>query len=55
MLEGLPLVGTEDFELTIIDGDGNKINVNLIVNNVTVVTKDNQKENLLLSLVSELF
>ena len=53
LLEGLPLVGTEDFELTIIDGDGNKINVNLIVNNVTVVTKDNQKENLLLSLVSE--
>ena len=53
LLEGLPLVGTEDFELTIIDGDGNKINVNLIVNNVNVVTKDNQKENLLLSLVSE--
>ena len=53
LLEGLPLVGTEDFELIIIDGEGNKIKVNLIVNNVTVVTKDNQKENLLLSLVSE--
>ena len=53
LVEGLPLVGTEDFELIIEDGDGNIIEVNLNVNNVSIVEKDNQTENVALYLVSE--
>ena len=53
LLEGLPLVGTEDFELKIKDGSDNEIEVNLNVNNVRIVEKDNQKENLVITFVSE--
>ena len=53
LLEGLPLVGTEDFELIIEDANKNKIEVNLNVNNVDIIEKDNQSEILRISLVSE--
>ena len=53
LLEGLPLVGTEDFELIIEDANKNKIEVNLNVNNVDIIEKDNQTEILSISLVSE--
>ena len=53
LLEGLPLVGTEDFELKIKDGEENEIDVKLNVNNVRIVDKDNQKENLAITFVSE--
>ena len=53
LLEGLPLVGTEDFLLAITDPLDNTIEVNLNVNKVTPVTKDTQREDVLLSLTSE--
>ena len=55
LLEGLPLVGTEDFLLAITDPLDNTIEVNLNVNKVTPVTKDTQREDVLLSLTSEEF
>ena len=55
LLEGLPLVGTEDFVLAITDPLDNTIEVNLNVNKVTPITKDTQKEDVLLSLTSEEF
>ena len=53
LLEGLPLVGTEDFHLVIEDGSGNTIETKLNVNNVRIIEKDNQTENLSISFVSE--
>ena len=55
LLEGLPLVGTEDFLLAITDPLDNTIEVNLNVNKVTPITKDTQREDVLLSLTSEEF
>ena len=53
LLEGLPLVGTEDFKLVIEDGSGNSIEANLNVNKVRIIDKDNRKEILSISFVSE--
>ena len=53
LLEGLPLVGTEDFKLVIEDGSGNSIETNLNVNKVRILDKDNRKEILSISFVSE--
>ena len=53
LLEGLPLVGTEDFQLVIEDGSGNSIETNLNVNKVRIIDKDNRKEILSISFVSE--
>ena len=53
LLEGLPLVGTEDFKLVIEDGSGNSITTNLNVNKVRIIDKDNRKEILSISFVSE--
>ena len=53
LLEGLPLVGTEDFKLVIEDGSGNSIEANLNVNKVRIINKDNRKEILSISFVSE--
>ena len=53
LLEGLPLVGTEDFKLVIEDGSGNSIETNLNVNKVRIIDKDNRKEILSISFVSE--
>ena len=53
VMEGLPLVGTEDFELTIQDPNGNDLKVKLNVNKVTPIRKDTQQEELSLRLTSE--
>ena len=55
LLEGLPLVGTEDFLLEIEDPKGNILEANLNVNKVTPFTKEPQREDILLSLTSEEF
>ena len=43
-MEGLPLVGTEDFELHLEDPMDNIIEVELNVNKVTPIRKDTQQE-----------
>ena len=55
LLEGLPLVGTEDFQLEIEDAQGNLLEANLNVNKVTPFTKEPQREDILLSMTSEEF
>ena len=55
VMEGLPLVGTEDFELAIVDPNGNDLKVKLNVNKVTPIRKDTQQEELTLRLTSEEF
>ena len=42
-MEGLPLVGTEDFMLTIQDSNENDLSVELNVNKVTPIRKDTQQ------------
>ena len=46
LMEGLPLVGTEDFILTIQDSNENDLTVELNVNKVTPIRKDTQQEQL---------
>ena len=55
LLEGLPLVGTEDFELQIEDPKGNILESSLNVNKVTPFTKEPQREDILISMTSEEF
>ena len=55
LMEGLPLVGTEDFTLKIQDSNGNDLSVELNVNKVTPIRKDTQQEELSLRLTSEEF
>ena len=55
LLEGLPLVGTEDFELEIEDPKGNILESSLNVNKVTPFTKETQREDILISMTSEEF
>ena len=55
LLEGLPLVGTEDFELEIEDPKGNILKSSLNVNKVTPFTKEPQREDILISMTSEEF
>ena len=55
LMEGLPLVGTEDFTLAIEDGMGNIIESELIVNKVTPLEKTTQRETILIELTSEQF
>ena len=55
LLEGLPLVGTEDFELEIEDPKGNILESSLNVNKVTPFTKEPQREDILISMTSEEF
>ncbi len=55
LLEGLPLVGTEDFELKIEDPKGNILESSLNVNKVTPFTKETQREDILISMTSEEF
>ena len=52
LLEGLPLVGTEDFELQIEDPKGNILESSLNVNKVTPFTKEPQREDILISMTS---
>ena len=53
LMEGLPLVGTEDFNLVIADPSDNTIEVKLNVNKVTPIRKDAQQEQIGLTLTSE--
>jgi len=54
-IEGLPLVGTEDFTLEIEDGNGNVIETELVVNKVTPIETTTQRETVVLELTSEQF
>ena len=53
VIEGLPLIGTEDFRLEIEDNNENKIRVRMNVNKVTPVYEDGSKNVVSLDLVSE--
>ena len=53
VIEGLPLVGTEDFKLQFEDNNENKIRVKMNVNKVTPVYEDGSKNVVSLDLVSE--
>ena len=53
VIEGLPLIGTEDIKLEFEDNNENKIKVNMNVNKVTPVYEDGSKNVISLDLVSE--
>ena len=53
VIEGLPLIGTEDFKLELEDNNENKIKVKMNVNKVTPVYEDGSKNVASLDLVSE--
>ena len=53
VIEGLPLIGTEDFKLEFEDNNENKIRVKMNVNKVTPVYEDGSKNVISLDLVSE--
>ena len=55
ILEGLPLVGTEDVKLVFKDNQENEIKVDLNVNKVTPVVEDTNKQVVSLQMVSEEF
>ena len=55
LMEGLPLVGTEDFNLAIEDANGNVIESELVVNKVTPIESTTQKESIMLEFTSEQF
>ena len=55
VIEGLPLIGTEDIKLEFEDNNENKIKVNMNVNKVTPVYEDGSKNVISLDLVSEEF
>ena len=53
VIEGLPLIGTEDFRLEFVDNSEEKIKVNMTVNNVTPLYEDGSKNVISMELVSE--
>ena len=53
VIEGLPLIGTEDFKLQFEDNNENKIRVKMNINKVTPVYEDGSKNVISLDLVSE--
>lgn len=53
VLEGLPLIGTEDIKLEFEDNNENTFKVDLNVNKVTPILEDVQKSMVVLTLVSE--
>jgi len=55
VIEGLPLIGTEDIKLEFEDNNENKIRVDMNVNKVTPVYEDGSKNVVSLDLVSEEF
>ena len=55
VVEGLPLVGTEDFKLEMKDNNDKKLKVNMVVNSMTPLYEDGSKNVINLSLVSEEF
>jgi len=54
-VEGLPIVGTEDFKLEMKDNNDEKIKVKMVVNSMTPLYEDGSKNVINLSLVSEEF
>ena len=54
-MEGLPVVGTEDFSIAIEDGRGNVIETELVVNKITPLENTTQRETVLLEFTSEQF
>jgi len=54
-VEGLPIVGTEDFKLEMKDNNDEKIKVNMVVNSMTPLYEDGSKNVINLNLVSEEF
>ena len=55
VVEGLPLVGTEDFRLEMMDNNEEKLKVNMVVNSMTPLYEDGSKNVINLNLVSEEF
>ena len=55
VVEGLPLVGTEDFKLEMKDNNEEKLKVNMVVNSMTPLYEDGSKNVINLNLVSEEF
>ena len=55
VIEGLPLVGTEDFKLEMKDNNDEKLKVNMVVNSMTPLYEDGSKNVINLNLVSEEF
>ena len=55
VIEGLPLVGTEDFRLEFVDNSEEKIKVDMTVNNVVPLYEDGSKNVISVELVSEEF
>lgn len=55
VVEGLPLVGTEDFKLVMMDNNDEKIKVDMVVNSMTPLYEDGSKNVINLNLVSEEF
>jgi len=55
VIEGLPLIGTEDFKLVFEDNNEEKIKVDMIVNKVAPIYEDGSKNVVSLELVSEEF
>ena len=53
VVEGLPLVGTEDFKLEMKDNNEEKLKVNMVVNSMTPLYEDGSKNVINLNLVSE--
>jgi len=55
VVEGLPLVGTEDFRLEMMDNNEEKLKVNMVINSMTPLYEDGSKNVINLNLVSEEF
>ena len=55
VVEGLPLVGTEDFKLEMKDNNDEKLKVNMVINSMTPLYEDGSKNVINLNLVSEEF
>ena len=55
VVEGLPLIGTEDCKLVFEDNNDEKIKVDMVVNKVTPLYEDGSKNVINLELVSEEF
>jgi len=55
VVEGLPLIGTEDLKLEMMDNNEEKLKVNMVVNSMTPLYEDGSKNVINLNLVSEEF
>ena len=55
LTEGLPVVGTEDVSIKLHDSYSNTLELDLIVNKVSIPTSDTQKEIVILTMTSEEF